>query len=292
MRSIVEIKTAMTSRFIGNIQVQNLYGLSPGNTFEQEFSIYSLENIFFDIFSYALWTLEYLFSIFAEQMDALIVANKHGKLEWYISTALGYQHGFELDNFGNYINGSASPEDIAASNIIANVAFEKAIINGHGVIRSKVVKLENEEYVQLSAAELAGYHAYINRKTLFGLSVISISRPHDTLRVHMKIWYDPLVLDRNGSRLDGTDSAPAVTAINAYLKGMDFNGEFIATRMIDALQRVQGVEIPRMVSANAYPAHGALDINRDDAVEEIYQTFAGWMRLDVENSNFEYIART
>src|SRR5690554_577115 len=291
MRELNEIKTAMTAAFTANETVQTVYGLTPGNTFEQEFSAYSIENIFFDIFAFALWTLEGLFALFKNQMDALIVANKHGKLEWYINTALNYQHGFELDNFGDYINSTATPEEIEASKIIANVAFEKAVINGHGVIRAKVVKLENDEYVQLSPAELAGFHAYINKKTLFGLSVISISRPHDTLRVNMKIWYDPLVLDATGARLDGTDAAPVVTAINAYLTSLEFNGEFIGTRMVDAIQQVQGVSIPKLITATGSASAIYQQSGELNEIDEIYQSFAGYMKLDVAGSTFEYIAR-
>lgn len=290
MRELKEIKNAMTATFVGNETVQLLYGLNPANTFEQEFSIYSIENIFFDIFAYAIWTLESLFYILKNQIDALIVANKHGKLEWYINTALNYQHGFEIDDFGDYINGDATPEQIAASKIVANVAFEKTVINGHGVIRSKVVKLENDEYVKLSPSELAGYHAYINKKTLFGLAVISISRDHDTLKVAMKIWYDPLVLDSTGARRDGTDNAPVVTAIERYLKSLKFNGEFIGARLIDEVKTVQGVEIPKLV--NAYASRFSVVEQLPQPIDEIYQTFAGYMKLDVANSTFEYIARS
>lgn len=280
----------MTATFVGNETVQLLYGLNPANTFEQEFSIYSIENIFFDIFAFALWTLESLFYVLKNIIEALILANKHGRLEWYIDTALNYQHGFELDDFGDYINGTATPEEIADSKIIANVAFEKAVINGHGVVRSKVVKLEADEYVQLSPAQLAGYDAYMNKKTLFGLRVISLSRPHDILTVDMKIWYDPLVLDSNGSRLDGTDAAPAVTAIKAYLKSVKFNGEFVGTKMVDEVQKVQGISIPKLVGATA--SVYTLNDQPPQVIDEIYQTFAGYMRLDVAGSNFEYIART
>ncbi|MBK5213648.1 MAG: hypothetical protein JJE55_08320 [Flavobacteriaceae bacterium] len=291
MRELKDIKNAMTATFVGSETVQLLYGLNPANTFEQEFSIYSIENIFFDIFAFAIWTLESLFYILKNQIDALIVANKHGKLEWYINTALNYQHGFELDDFGDYINGDATPEEIAASKIIANVAFEKSVIRGHGVIRAKVVRLVADEYVQLLPEQLAGFHAYINRKTLFGLAVLSMSRPHDTLTVNMKIWYDPLVLDSNGSRLDGTDDAPAITAIKAYLKSVKFNGEFVGTKLVDEVQKVQGVAIPKLIGAagkSSFLSPGTIAT----PIEEVYATFAGYMRLDVDNSIFEYIART
>lgn len=79
--TINEIKTAMTATFIQNERVQLLYGLQPGKTFEEEFSVYSLENILFDVVAFAIWTLESLFYILKNQIDALILANKHGKLE-------------------------------------------------------------------------------------------------------------------------------------------------------------------------------------------------------------------
>lgn len=108
----------MTASFLQNERIRLLYSLNPGRTFEEEFSAYSLENIFFDVVSFAVWTLESLFAIFRNQVDALILANKHGKLEWYIATALNYQHGFALDDFGDYINGNATPEEIEESKIL------------------------------------------------------------------------------------------------------------------------------------------------------------------------------
>lgn len=283
----------MTATFIQNERVQLLYGLQPGKTFEEEFSVVSVESILFDVFSIAIWVLEGSFDQFRKQLDALILANKHGKLEWYITTALNYRHGFALNNFGEYTDGSATPEDIASSKIIANVAFEKAVINGHGVIRCKVVKEESGVYKQLDTSELTGFSSYMNKKTLFGLSIICLSRPADVLRVQMKIWYDPLVIDSTGARLDGTDDAPVVTAIVNYLQSLEFNGEFVAMRMIDSLQAVEGIEIAKLVQSYGAPSFQLSQMSEENGnvIDEIYQSFAGWMVLDVPNSTFEYIPR-
>lgn len=259
----------------------------------------SLENILFDIVAFAHWSLETLFDIFRAEIGVLIAQSKPFTLQWYIKTALDYQHGFALDDFGEYVNLAATAEEIAASKIVAKVAFEKAIIQGHGVLRCKIAKTEDDELVPLTAQQLAGFDSYINKKTAFGLRVISISRPHDNLVLTMKIWYDPMVLNASGERLDGSDDSPVITAINAYLKSLEFNGELVLTHLADALQKVEGVKIPKITSASSnWPglalstAQNVGDNPFGGEIEETRVAFSGYMRLNVDASSFEYLPKS
>jgi hypothetical protein len=60
-----------------------------------------------------------------------------------------------------------------------------------------------------------------------------------------------LVLDENGARLDGADNSPVDNAIKTYIKNLKFNGEYSNLALIDALQNVEGVEIPELKNAQA-----------------------------------------
>jgi hypothetical protein len=293
-RDINDIKNSMTDRFISNAAIQQHYGIVPGSSFLNEFSLVSLENIFFDILAFAIWTLENLWDIFSIETDQQIEENKIFKKAWYVKTALEYQHGFELDDFGNYINGDATTEEIEASKIVANVSFEKAVIQGKGVLRCKVVKFDGDDWVPLSANELSGFDAYINKKTGFGLAVVAISRVHDDLVANMKIWYDPLVINSDGKYRDGSDDTPVITAIHAYLKSIEFNGELVLTDLEAALKDVKGVKIPKVISASSsWSGAQVIDPQSpyEGEIDEIRVSFAGYMRLDVGESTFEYEPR-
>ncbi len=282
----------MTTAFIENETVQQLYELAPGQSFEDQFSLVSIESILFDSVAFAVWVLESLFDVFRQEIQEKIDASKPFTLKWYKAVALAYQHGFSIDEDGDYINGSATEEQIKASKIVTQVAFEKAIIQGHGVLRCKTAKDQGGELVKLTPQELEGFDYYMNKKTAFGLRVVSISREHDRLQLSLKIWYDPQILDSQGRRKDGTNDTPVIDAINDYLRNIEFNGSFVKTYLTDALQQVPGVKIPKIISAES--SWSSFTQNMESSlsaglIEEIRSTFAGYMRLDVDNSTFEYV---
>lgn len=297
-RTQQQIKDSMTAGYITNPIVQQLYGLTPSKTFAQEFSLVSLENILFDVIAFALWTFETILDIFRAEIGVLIAQTKPFTRQWYEKTALDYQHGFGLDASGNFVNGLATSEEIAASKIVAKTAFEKTVIQGHGVLRCKVAKNQGADLVPLTSEELSGFDAYINKKTAFGLRVISISRPHDNLVLSMKIWYDPLVLNSAGARRDGTDDKPVINAINAYLQSLEFNGELVLTQLTDALQKIEGVKIPKITAASSNwssymiaRADGVGGNSYSGNIEETRVAFSGYMRLDEDLSSFEYVSK-
>lgn len=291
-RALNEIKAQITTAFIDNETVQQFYELTPGQSFEEQFSLVSIESILFDIVAFAIWVLESLFDVFRQEIQNKIDASKPFTLKWYKAVALGYQHGFTIDEDGEYINGTATEEQILSSKIVAQVAFEKTIIQGHGVLRCKTAKEEGGELVKLTPEELEGFDYYMNKKTVFGLRVVCISREHDKLQLSLKVWYDPQILDSQGRRKDGTNDTPVIDAINDYLRNIDFNGSFVKTYLTDALQQVPGVKIPKILSAQSSWSSFAQSTESSQyagPIDEIRPTFAGYMRLDVENSTFQYV---
>lgn len=289
-RELSEIKNQITSSFIENETVIAMYGLDPEQTFEQQFSLVSIENIIFDVVSFAIWFLESLWDVFRREIQEKIDASKPFTLKWYKAVALAYQHGFALNEDGDYINGTATAEEIEASKIVAQVAFEKAVINGHGVLRCKTARAVDGDLAPLSPEQLEGFDFYMNKKTAFGVRVVCVSRQHDLLRLDLKIWYNPQILDAEGKRKDGTNDTPVLDAINEYLRNIEFNGQFVKTFLTDAIQKVEGVEIPKIIEAES---HWVQFQNEDQPyngiIEEIRQTHSGYMRLDVGNTNIEYI---
>ena len=70
-----------------------------------------------------------------------------------------------------------------------------------------------------------------------------INAKADELYLKLDIYYDPLILDSEGKRLDGTNETPIQNAIRGYIGNLSFNGLYTNQSLVDALQGVQGIEI-------------------------------------------------
>ena len=80
----------------------------------------------------------------------------------------------------------------------------------------------------------------MNRVKIAGVVLAIRSLPSDTVSIAATIYVDPLSIDRNGTRIsDG--SKPVETAIENYLKSILYGGTFNKTKLVDAIQGVEGV---------------------------------------------------
>ena len=245
------------------------------------------------VFAVIAWAQQKLYDIFKNDVDERIAKSKVFTEPWYIDTALNYQHGFALDDFGNYINGAATDQEIEDSKVVKKVAFERVQVQGHGVLRCKVATLENNDLVPLTANVLAGFEAYINRKSSFGRRFISISRSHDSLILNYDIYIDRLLIDETGARTDGSLTTPMQDAIDYYLKSLEFNGELVMSDLENSIQGVVGVAGYYRKSASSEYLSSATAITDDyiGDIEEVRKPFSGYMRLDRVSSIFKFIAR-
>jgi hypothetical protein len=92
-----------------------------------------------------------------------------------------------------------------------------------------------------------------------------------------RIYYDPLILKADGSRLDGTASEPVRDAIKSFLKdGIGkFSGTYYKIKHIDWVQLVPGVVIPEVLECSAnYGVIPFTDIDTE------YEPDGGWIRFN------------
>ena len=232
----------MTDAFIGNSQIRQIYGLRPGKTFEEEFSVVSLENILFDIISYFIYLLRQLFDKHLDEVNEMIYNQKSGKLAWYRHKALMYQDGFQLLPESEYFdNSGATPEAIAESKIVKYAAVVEGDEPGHIVI--KVAGTDGDPI-----PDLTGLTDYFERIKYAGTRINLISYLPDLLALQIDIYRDPLILTDDGMSIRN-GNYPVNEAIEQYLKELPFNGELVLAHLIDRLQMVEGVRIPNLISA-------------------------------------------
>lgn len=247
------------------------------------------------------WSQHKLWDILSKDIDERIAVSRPFSRGWYTQTALNYQHGQELPETGIYDNTGLTIAEILAKKIVAKAAVVEGTINGHGILRIKVAKDIAGVLEPLTVPELSGFTEYINLMGAAGISLATSSAQADNLKVNYKMYFDPLILNNLGQRLDGTDDQPVINAIKAYLKdknNSDFNGELSIARLTDVVQNVPGIVKDRdvyLVSASS--SHTTFDYEDSNPqgnvgpIIEFRQPQSGYFKLDEINSVFTYLPR-
>lgn len=242
-RTRQDIKLEMTTNFMGNATLAELYGFEVGALFSNEFSLVSLENIIFEIVAFAIFLHEQLFDTHKAEIDEALYNQKSGRLPWYRFMALKFQYGFDLiPDTDEFDNTGATDEDIEASKIIKYAAVNESVEESRVII--KIAGETDGELAPLSAPQKSAFDAYLEEIRYAGVKLTVINYLPDKLFLNLQIQRDPLVLDANGmSILNG--NFPVNEAIEAYMKLLPFNGEFVVFDFLKYIEaNAEGVITP------------------------------------------------
>lgn len=230
----------------------------------------SLWRLFTYVVAYCAWTVEKLFDILKTEVNDIVLRMKPHTARWYAEKTLAFQYGFSLlQDSDAYSNTGFTDEQIATSKIIKYVA----IVEQEKSLRVKVAT-ENGDLQSLDEIQLAAFREYMSRIKDAGVRLQIESQPADKLRCSIAIYYDPLILDGNGQRLDGTNNEPVQTAVKNYLRNLPFNGSLVLAYLTDTLQQIEGVVIPHVVECSAQ--YGALPFT---TIAVQYIPDAGYLRF-------------
>lgn len=250
--------------------------------------------ILFYAIAYCIWTLEKLFDIHKQEVSELIREMKPHSLRWYVNMAKAFQlgDGIELkEDEDFYDNTGRTDEEIEASKIVSYAA----VVESAEGLRVKVAKSDGDSLSPLTQGlsgedsnELEAFKEYMSRIKDAGVKLHITTAPADLMQLKLKIYYDPLVLNADGQRLDGTDDAPVLHAVREYLRNLPFNGYVVQAYLVDALQKVDGVVIPTIVNIQTKYGDGVFS-----QMDEIYNPDSGYMKIEDEDFlEPEYIAQT
>lgn len=92
-RTTQDIRRSISEAFIADPTIQQGYHLTPGKTFEEQFSKVSLEAILFWVFASAIHALEELFDTHRKDVAELVAEAEPHTLHWYARKAKAYLHG-------------------------------------------------------------------------------------------------------------------------------------------------------------------------------------------------------
>lgn len=249
-RTLNDIKQAVKISFMANETLAQSYGFAVGAEFDAEFSKVSFEKILIDVMAFITWTLESLFDVHANNVSDTIANLKPHSLRWYRSKAKAFRFGYGLiEDSDQYDNSGLTDEQISASQIIKYCAVNEAVNESRLII--KIATEDSDGNLEpINSEQLTAFKEYLSEVKDAGNTITVTNYLPDLLYLTMVIYYDPLIFAPDGTLLiDG--SRPVEKAINTFLKNLPFNGVLQLVKLVDALQQVEGVEIPHVVSASS-----------------------------------------
>lgn len=232
--------------------------------------------------AYAIWTMEKLFDLFKAEVDDTISRLKPHSLRWYAEKAKAFQYGFDLiEESDVYDNTGFTESQIQASKIVSYAAVVEQIRG----IRIKVAKSVGTDLGPLTNQELDSFTAYMREVKDAGVKLSITSGPADMLLLGLTVRYDPLVLNSQGQRLDGSSLTPVKDAIKDHLKNLPFNGVFSVQSLVDTIQAVDGVA--DLSVDQVQTKYGALPFT---TVNITVIPDAGYLRIDDADLTINYQA--
>lgn len=238
----------------------------------------SIWRLFTYVFASSAWTLQKRQDMHkAEVLDAIENQSAH-KLTWYEEKAKVFQYGHALiPDTDQYDNSLLTEAEIEAEKVIKYAAAQEVYDTEENLkgIRLKLATISGDDLAPVPSAQMEALKAYMAKVKDAGVKIYASTGDADSLKTELTIYYDPLVLDADGKRLDGTNDTPVQEALDNFLKtGLVFNGVFITALMVDAIQAVEGVVIPHVESIEA--RYGILDY---EAIPVKYQPDSGYLRI-------------
>ena len=201
------------------------------------------------ITAFVIWTLEKIFDEHKKEVSEALSEQKPHTARWYRNKALAFQYGFNLHSETDlFDNTGKGKEEIENSKIIKYSAVTEADTESRLIV--KIATEQGGELQPISQGQKASFEAYMQEIKDAGVKITTINYLPDILKLKMKIYRDPLVLDENGQSIL-TGEKPVEKAIKEYFKKLPFNGELVLAHLVDALQQVEGVKIPHIILAES-----------------------------------------
>lgn len=235
-RSISEIKRTMTDAFMQDEAIRDAYGISPAKTrFADCFSAVSLENLLFYIVAACHYVLESIFEKFTQDVEQKISRAVVASIPWYFDKAKAFQYGDAL-----VLNPRTFGYEYAKVDTSKQLVKYVAVRDRGASIEMLVSAEQDGKPTPLQDDFLTAFKHYINAIKIAGVVINVRTRKADELSIAVKVVVDPLKINRQG--VDIASSEKVVEhAIENYLADIVYGGTFNKTKLVDAIQRVDGV---------------------------------------------------
>ncbi|MDD4395692.1 MAG: hypothetical protein PHQ33_07390 [Bacteroidales bacterium] len=306
-RTIQEIVEGIKVDFVRNETLRNAYSLTGYNAdadaaelvtyYNNNFGNVSVETCLIYVFATCAVVLEKMMDWFTEDVTQMISEERYGHTGWYEKKALQFRYGADINtNYlpdpenavdGDFAENDVYPElsDTSELEELQVVKYAYCEDNGNRGILLKIAGISNDILAPLDEIQLEAFTQYMNRIKPAGIPISVINSDSDRLTLNIQIYYNPLVLNGNGELIVDTAVKPVENAIRNYLNSIEFNGEFISMKLIDAIQAVDGVDIAELVEATQQHANYA-----PETINTRYAPYSGYFIINIdEDCQIDYI---
>ena len=243
-RTIEDISRGIKESFVANATLAEAYNLQAGLTFDEQFSKLSVESVMIFIISSAIWTLESLWDIFRSDVDTRIENNYTTSIPWYFTKAVEFQLGDDLIfDVNKYAYGYKNIDE--TKRIVKYVAIREFKAE-NGVMFLKIY-YSGANKAAIPVEHQVAFEQYIKLIGAAGMHYEFVTQDPDPIRLKLRVYYDPLLLDNTGLRLSG-GGTPVKEAIEAYLSSITYGGVFYASKVVDMIQRAEGIKDVELIS--------------------------------------------
>ena len=262
MRTIQEIKKQMTDGIMNDATLRSTLNLDPSRTWDEQTSSVSLINLLLYVVATAHHIMERMFDSFKEEVEKRIASAYPGSISWLWNRAMEFQYD---DDMNAYFQENGTYQSM---NSEFQIIKHAAVIEEYNVVK---VKVSGDDYAPLEQAQLTAFEAYMNALKFAGVKLSVSSLESDDLSLKIHIWRNRLVMPEE-------DDSVLKSAIEEYLNNIRYGGVFNKTRMMDAVQNVQGVEDVTIESC-VFEAHDSATTVTDLQTQN-YSPIAGHIKLE------------
>jgi hypothetical protein len=216
------------------------------------------------VFAAMSWLQEQVWKLFKKEVDDIISKAIPGTDRWLANEVLKFQLGDPLQfdvNTGKYSYAVIDE----SKQVVKRIAVTSTTA---GTVIKAAAEDINGEAIPLTADEQNSLRAYVHNIQFAGAALNVVSYAADLLKLRIEVYYNALrPVEQIKSEVN--------TAINGYLSGLDFNGTFYRSKLMDAIQAVDSVEDVVMHSVQAKPETGEYT-----ELERIYTPLSGYLNID------------
>lgn len=273
-RTLTELRAIYNAEYISQRAIAAMPFDDP-----QQWSLYNIKRLQREIAIYMQLLQDELIDAHEERVNDTLRRKNPPTIGWYEDLCLNFQSGFPLIPGTRYFDNTGYTEqDIEESKQIKYAKVRKQENEYMRVsLRVLIAGFDGTNLTQLNDVVVANvYNYFMNLNVAAAGEHMRIeSLPPDSLKNKWLIEYDPLILNSAGQRIDGTDNTPCEKAIkNFLLTGMQFGGLYDVVFHTDAVQKVPGVKVPRLLQASA--TYAQLPYT---SITDTYLADAGYLRF-------------
>jgi hypothetical protein len=112
------------------------------------------------------------------------------------------------------------------------------------------IKINTAEHgvIAQESDEMMALRSYLAKNKFAGTQINLTSESPETIGIQMRVWLDAALYSGDGTNL-ATGEKPVEIAIDNYLANIVYDGTFFRSRVVDAVQMVEGVSDVELQSA-------------------------------------------